>query len=325
MKQTRAQEQRFFPWAHEALGLELVIAAAQLDDRPVELADPRARLLDLCASWERARLELEVHVPKRIAKRVVAPDEREDPPLAVLVALRCTATHLRRRVARFDWDPSGRFALTCELLRAELAQVAELDAFLIRSRPLARPQPGVAARVGARLASARPWVLQIDEPAQRSGHFLDVQYRSFIHDPNIPVSQRAALYRLEIEREDPILYLNAELDRVRAVLDNKGTHGRRVRARELLYERIQAGVWTQLLVRVATRLADDGELAYPWEQAILAQWLPQLYPDAIDEAARIEQLRRDVHDLPGLLSNIDAVLQVSNALASCATKLVEEL
>lgn len=327
MKESRAQEQRFFPWAHEAQGIKLSILGGHLDAQSLEIVDPHSHSLDLSSPWQRAQLELEVRVPASVARRVVATHERDDPPLAVLVALRCARTHLRRRIARLGWEQgnAGCFELELELVRSEVADQVELDAFLIRSRALDRPTVGVAWRAGARLATARAWILQIDEGSQHSGNYLDVQYRSFARDPSIPPNHRAALYRLDLEREDPILYLNADHERVRTVLDSKGTSGRRARARELLYERIEGGVWTQLLLRASARLVEDDELVYAWERAILDQWLPRLYPDQVDDMARRDCLRRDYQQLPRLLTEIDAVMQVSGELASVATKLLDEL
>lgn len=327
MKESRAQQQRFFPWAHEANGIKLAIVGGQLDAQSLDIVDPHTHVLDLSASWQRAKLALEVRVPAAVATRVVAADEREQPPLAVLIALRCASTHLRRRVAYLPWQAgaSGCFEHALEIVRAELAEQAELDAYLIRSRSLNQPTAGVAWRAGARLASARAWTLQIDPSSQRGGNYLDVQYRSFARDPSIPAGQRAALYRLDFERDDAILYLNADHERVRSVLDSKATTGRRARARELLYERIEAGVWMQLILRASARLVEDGELVYAWERSILEQWLPRLYPEQVDDAARRDCLRRDYQQLPRLLTTIDAVTQVSGELATAATKLVDEL
>lgn len=327
MKQTGVREQRFFPWAHESQGLELSILGGQLDAQRLEVVDPHSHILDLSAAWQRARLVLEIRAPQSLFEQVLPSHEHADPPVAVLVAWRCVRTYLRRRVARLDWaqGDAGRFELALELDRDELADRVEVDAFLLRSRAESQPTPGFAARVGARLVTARPWILQIDEPVRRSGNYLDIQYRSFARELAIAPHHRTALYRLELEREDPILYLNADHEQVRAVLDNKGTRGRRARTRELLFERIESGVWTQMLVHSSARLAQDGELAYPWEQAILDQWLPRLYPDLVDDAARREALARDHRRLPQLLVEIDAALQAHGELGSIATKLAAEL
>ena len=327
MKQTRTQEQRFFPWTHEDHGLGLAIVGGTLDARRIEGIDRRSRVLDLTTSWERARLERELRARRRVVRRVVAKHERDRPPVAVLLALRCQATCLRRQIGLRDWAEGTNERLDFELVleREQLAGTVEIDAFLVRTEPLTGQGGGVASRRGARLASARPWIVQIDQPPARSGNYLDVQYRSFCSDPSVPASLHATLYRLDLERDDPILFLNADHTLVRAVLDNKGTRGRRPRVRELLYERIEAGVWSQLILRASARLVEDGELVYAWEHAILEQWLPRLYPDRADDASRRHALERDYPNLPGLLAKLDGVIQASGQLALTATKLVDEL
>jgi hypothetical protein len=327
VKQSRVQEVRFLPWAHESHALALSVLGGRLDGRTLELTDPRVQILDLSSPWQRARIELELRVPTRVLGRVLPEHEHADPRVEILISLRCDRTHLRRQVCLRRWSEgeSGRFAAALTIARDELAEQATLDAYLVRSQACSSPMPGVASRLGARLASARPWVLQIDEAPARAGSYLETQYRSFARDPSIPPSNRAALYRLELEREDPILYLNADHERVRAVLDAKGTTGRRARLRELVFERIVSGVWTQLVLRAAARAVEDGELAYAWEHAVLDQWLPRLYPEQADDEARRRCLHRDYQRLPTLLVELDGALQTSGELAEIATKLADEL
>ncbi|KIG19267.1 hypothetical protein DB30_03823 [Enhygromyxa salina] len=331
MKQTAASEQRFFPWVHEAHALKLAVLGGQLDaDTSVSVIDrldPRGHTVDLSAAWQRATLDLQLSVPSRVVTQVVGAHERDDPPLAILVALRCDRTRVRRQVGLLNWNQGsgGRFELTLELRRDEFADVAEIDAFVIRSRAATHDTPGVASLAGARLASARSWQLLIDKPIERAGNYLDIQYRSFAQEPSIPPPQRASLYRLDLAREDPILYLNADHEHVRAVLDAKGTTGPRARARELLFERIQAGVWTQLFLSASTRFVEDGDHAYAWERSVLDQWLVRLYPDEVDDAARRERLCHDHRQLPSLLVQLDAVIQVSGELAQLAAKLADEI
>ncbi|MCA9701156.1 MAG: hypothetical protein KC431_26785 [Myxococcales bacterium] len=324
MKLSRTQEQRFIPWVHEDHGLELRIIGGVVDNRPLE-GDLRGHVLDLSASWCRARLEFMVQVPTRVVRRVVAEHERDDPPLAVVVALRCDQTHLRQRVCLRDWQAHDPEPIVLELVRADLAGQVELSAFLIRTRPLEDAGAGVAAAVGVRLASARPYYLQIDEPAVHQGNYLDVQYRSFAVDPTLAAEQRSALYRLDLEREDPVLYLNTDYEPVRIILDGKGTHGARARTRDLLFERIEAGIWTQLLLQVSARLVEDGDLAYPWEQGLLEQWLPRLYPEAVDDDARKAQLELEYRRLPSLLARLDLAMQVFGGLGERAGKLAGDL
>lgn len=326
MKTSRTQEQRFLPWAHESQALTLAVIDAELDGQNL-VVEPRSQTIDLASEWSRARLELELTVPKRVLARVLAKPERARPPVAGLITLHCDKTHLRERVCMRPWTEmdAGRLRTTLTLARDDLAAVVSLDAFLVRSTPASEPVPGVASQPGARLASSRPLLLMIDEPPIHSGNYLDIQYRSFAQDPTLPASRQAALYRLELEREDPILYLNSDHERVRAAFDSKGTTGRRARMRDLVFERIACGVWSQLIVRAAARLVEDNELVYGWEQAVLDQWLTRLYPDQVDDDARHRCLERDYQRLPQLLQELDLTLQTSGDLAALANKLAEEL
>ncbi|NVB39846.1 hypothetical protein G6O69_18530 [Pseudenhygromyxa sp. WMMC2535] len=324
MKQSH--EQRFYPWAYEGHGLRLRVLGLSLDARPVELVEPNAASLELGGSWDHAALELELRAPRRLVRRLVAASEREAAPVAVLLTLRCPRTHLRRRVALEPWPSheGERFELPLALARHELAGLVELDAHLIRTAPLPAPleDARLASRPGTRLAASRTLTLIIDQPEVRAGNYLDVQYRRFSKDPSAPDSR--ALYRLELQNEAPILYLNAEHESLRATLDSKGTRGPRARVRDLVFERIAASVWTQLILRVSARLVEDGEPAYDWERAVLDQWLPRLYPEHQPDL-RQPHLERDYQELPALLTRLDALLQVEGKLATLATKLMDEL
>jgi hypothetical protein len=326
MKTSRTQEQRFLPWAYESQALTLAVVDVELDGHTL-VVEPRGQIIDLTSEWICARLQLELTVPNRVLERVITKPERASPPVSGLITLRCDKTHVRERVCLRPWAEAdaGRFRTTLTLARDDLATVASLDAFLVRSAAAIEPVPGVASQLGTRLATARPLLLMIDEPPIHSGNYLEIQYRSFDKDPTLPASRRPALYRLELEREDPILYLNSDHERVRAALDSKGTTGRRARMRDLVFERIAAGVWSQLIVRAAARVVEDGELVYAWEHAVLEQWLPRLYPDPIDDDSRHRCLERDYQQLPQLLHEIDLTLQTSGELAALATKLAEEL
>lgn len=327
---TRVQELRFAPWAQDPGGLVLELRALAVDGEPLEI-DPRAPLLELSGPWRRAVVRLQVEPSAGLCERIIPAHEREAPPLTVVASLRCDATHLRRCVGQLPWTaalpfvPFVPFEFEVELTRFELARSVELEAHVIRSIDARAPEPGYAPLAGARLASGRACVIQVDEARAGSGRYLDLQYKSFCADPRIAPHHRAALYRLELEREDPILYLNSDHTALRPILDSKGTRGRRVRLRELLYERVEAGAWAQLLIHVSERLVADGELTYPWQEAVLDRWLPRLYPTLSSEAERRERLLADYAVLDRLLAEIDAALQVHNGLAHEALRFVGEL
>lgn len=322
MKDTRAQELRFPPWAQDSAGLELEIHNLEIDGEPLEV-DPRASVIEIGGAWRSASLVARVLSRADLRTRVLPEHEREQPPLSVVLSSTCEATRLRRCAGLSPWAAVVDFEL--ELDREQLARIVELDAHVIRSSDARTPTPGYASLAGARLAGGRGCTIEVDEPRPVSGRYLELQYKSFADDPRIPPQQRSALYRLELDREDPILYLNADHTALRPILDSKGTRGRRVRLRELLYERVEAGAWSQLLIHTAERLVVDGELTYAWQEAVLDRWLPRLYPTLSADAERREQLIADFARLDRLLADIDALLQVENGLASEALRFVGEL
>src|SRR5690606_3367017 len=313
MKHTRVQQLRFPPWAQDPAGLELEIHNLEIDGEPLEV-DPRAAVIEIGGAWRSARLIARALSRADLCTRVLPEHEREQPPLSVVLSTRCEATRLRRCAGISPWAAVVDFDV--QLAREQLARTVELHAHVIRSSDAQSTTPGYASLAGARLASGRSCTIEVDEPRPVSGRYLELQYKSFADDPRIPPHQRGALYRLELDREDPILYLNADHTALRPILDSKGTRGRRVRLRELLYERVEAGAWSQLLIHTAARLVDDGELTYAWQEAVLDRWLPRLYPTLSSDAERREQLIADFTRLDRLLADIDAVLQVQNGLAS---------
>jgi hypothetical protein len=322
MSTTRVQELRFPPWAQDPAGLTLELRGLTVDGEPVEV-DPRAPQLELSGPWRSAVVRVHVEASAGLCERIVAPDEREEPPLTIVVTVRCDATRLRRGAGQAAWAQTVELDL--ELNRTELARTVEIGVHALRSTNALNPEPGYAHLAGARVASGRSCTIQVDEPRPGSGRYLELQYKSFNADPQIPHQHRPALYRLELDREDPILYLNADHAELRPILDSKGTRGRRVRLRELLYERVEAGAWTQLLIHVGERLVADGELTYAWQEAVLDRWLPRLYPTLNSAAEGRERLIADFAQLDRLLADIDATLQVQNGLATQALRFVEDL
>jgi hypothetical protein len=95
--------------------------------------------------------------------------------------------------------------------------------------------------------------------------------------------------------------------------------------RELFYDVISYGVWTQLFARAAQHLA-EGERVYEWEEAVLRELLPFLYPQKRDHAARVQALTEllDYGDWPLVMERLDAALQAKSDSSLHMAKLIEE-
>jgi len=185
--------------------------------------------------------------------------------------------------------------------------------------------PVFAARAGQRLASARSWSLSAGRPDASSGKFLDTRYARFCDDPRLcPFA--SAVYQLEIS-ERPILWINAEHGRVQTLLADRATRGWRARTRDLLFELISQAVWTQLFVHCALGLMSAGRLPGEWEESVLIELLPGLYPGQRSHELRLRAFSGDLDRglLVELLARLDASLQRRHSLADHASKLALEL
>ena len=246
--------------------------------------------------------------------------------LAVVIALRCDDTRLRRgvrvaapaggrrrRVPAATWtEPSCRGRPSWA--RSSSAQSAAQAGLA-----------GFAAAAGARLAETRPWELRVDRRRQpQPGVYLDVRYRNFNEDETIPKEHKENLYRLEIN-EHPILWLNSAHPGVTGILNSKGHVGKRAILRDVVYDLIVPVVWIRLFSHAADQLRRGEEAAYSWQDSVLDAAARLLVPTRKDTEDARERLEAELEDFPGLLERLDAALQAEHELAKHVVRLAEEL
>jgi hypothetical protein len=309
------------------------LLGCELDGRAGPEPQGEQRLLALDAEpWRRARVHYRVSVPERTLKSVLPPNERASRPAALLLTMRCAATRLRRGL-RIALAPRGGHALDGALVieRDECEGQLELVPYLVRETA-GGAAAGYARRPGERLASARPWLVRMQAAASVSGKFLDVRYRSFKEDALLATFQDN-VYRLECDQDAPVLWINADHDKVAAVLDERATTGRKARLRDVFYDLIAQGVWSQLFVRAVSDLhasehesEQHAESAYGWQDGVLREVLPFMFPASPGHAERVrELLRLRNDDLALLIDRLDAALQAKGQLAGHMNSLAEEL
>jgi hypothetical protein len=312
------RRERFLPYAYDRNALALEVIGCVRDDEP--LLGFEARTLELIGPWRRAEIEVGVTMPADLVSRLVPTAERRDPPVAVLVGLRCEATRLRRGEVLTIAEHRARG--TFVVRRDELAGTAEIHAWLVRTRPHLRRAAGFALAAGARLAHAPGWTLVLDRERSTTARGLDVQFKSFAADASIPVDERGNLYRLDSAQDEPILWLNLDHARIAEVLRSDGTRGRVARQRDVVFDRIIAGVRMQLVMRAALHACADGPV-YAWERAVLADILPRLYPQ-VPAADRLARLGADVVEPADLIGRLDDVLQAGERTAHAVSALLED-
>lgn len=316
-----SRRERFLPYRYARGGVELRVVACTLDGRTDVAPEDEAHVLDLEGRWTRAALALAVSVPEATLTHVL-PTGAPVSELEVAVVLRCPATLLRIG-ARVALPPPGAVApVELALVLDDLAGSAELVAYVVRATR--GSAPGYAAQRGARVADSRAWELRVDRPREPRGEHLDVRYRRFSEDATIPARDRKNLYALDLDQPSPILWLNADHERVAAVLDSRGTVGRHARLREAIYDHVAHAVWTQLFLKAAGDYVRNEETTYPWQDAVLDLLLRDVFPSVRRASDRRDELATAWDDLPSLLARLDAGLQRRNDLALHLTRLVEE-
>lgn len=327
MKRTAAtRRERFLPYRYARSGVALRVTGCVLDGEDMVEPDTEAHLVELDVPWNAATVQLELTVPAATLARVLpegqegggTPDETE-----LLLVLRCPSTFVRAGVrvpfARADVPVSTELALR----RDDLAGALHLQAFLVR-KSAGRRRRGFASRTSARLADSRAWELRVDCGREPRGEYLDVRYRRFSEDDAIPARDRKNLYALDVAEDAPILWINAEHERIAAILDSKGNVGRHARLREVFFDHIAHAVWTQLFLRAARHYVETEDTVFAWEDGVLDALLKDAYPEVRSAADRRDRLAEDWDDLPELLRRLDAGLQRRDDLAVHLTKLVEE-
>jgi hypothetical protein len=318
MSDASVRRERFLPYAYDRGTLALDLVRCTRDEEPLAIADPR--VLELYGEWRTAELELSAQVPAVLADKLVPSSERRDPPLAVLVGLRCAATRLRRGEVMRVVDGCARGTL--RLRRDELAESAELHAWLVRTKPHTRRTSGYATAAGARVAQASPWTVLVDRDESTAVRGLDVRFKSFAADPAIPLPERDNVWRLDCLADEPVLWLNLDHGPLAELLRAEGTRGQRARQRDVVFDRIVASVRTQLAMRAATNLLGEGPV-YAWETAVVTDLLPRLYPQ-LGAGERRDRLLQDARDPAELLGRIDDALQASERTAKAILALLEE-
>ena len=323
MQKAAARRERFLPYAYGRGELELRIVSCILDGEAAVPPDVGRRLLELDIPWTSGILTLEVGVTPSTTTRVLPASATAD-EVQILVKLHCPPTFLRSgrtsRIATFDAPCTVEF----EIARADLAEAAYLQAYLVRTQPL-EAAAGYGKVRGARLADSPSWELRIDRTREPRGEFLDLRYRRFSDDETIPPRDRRNLYRLELDPAAPVLLINADHERIAAVLDSKGTVGRYARLREVAFDSIAHSVWSQLFLYAARSYVElEEETLYSWQDAVLDGVLRDVFPEAASGADRRDRLVDEWGDLPGLMSRLDAALQQRNPLAAHLEKLLQE-
>ncbi|RMH40924.1 MAG: hypothetical protein D6689_12350 [Deltaproteobacteria bacterium] len=322
------KRQQFLPYRYDRFGVVATPERCAIDGaRTVTAVRADRHLVDLSAHrFDEATIEWRLDVPAALIDAVLPPGERADPPVAIVVAVRCPATRLRTAV-RIPWADvrDGKARAATRIRRGDARGSVDVVALAVRTRDASDAVDGYAMARGARLAGSRPWELRFDRLRDPRGAYLDVRYARFgdYGPPQFP--SPASLYQLDCDGDSPVLWLNLDHERVCEALDSNANVGTRAAIRDVLFDSIAHAVWTRLFVEAAEQVRDGDEPPFEWQRSVLERFLPALYPHCTDHAARVAALReeREQGDAGRVLDRLDAVLQEQLDVAVHAARLIE--
>jgi hypothetical protein len=335
MIETRRTTRRksFMPYRYDDRRLRLSITGYEVDgELHTDGLDETRQRVDLTQfdDWERVRFNLEVKLPEAVITEVFPEQERDSPPGALVVALSCDDTYQRKSQLITRHSLTGTTTETISVTSDGVRNKLTIEPFLVRTTVMETPEPGYATELGARLAGAREWEVAIDEQGGPSGTYLQIEYRSF-REWEYNGIEPDSVYYLDVDADpEPLLHLNSDHDRLKRVLDSDGTTGPRARMRDAVFYTISTQVWSQLFLRAASVVTEDGETPRAWQQGVLEQFLSKIYPER-DREATLAQIRATIHedgDPAALLQRADMAIQdgvTSRKLADVLAKLTAEV
>lgn len=303
---------RFMPYACAREGLKFRSVRAAVDGHARgELAS--GSLLTGGAEWQELTLAVQLELDPEVLGDALHAEEASRPPVALVLALRCREAFLSRAQRVTPADPAARlYECMLALQRDELRGEVSITPYLVRTSQGAR-RPGYAWRRGAWLATGEPWILHVDEPKPRVGDNLEVLRKRFSEAPEVPPSDRANWFFLQLDGGVPRLLLNDEHDELMRVLHDEAAKGRRAAARDALYDRLDAAVWPALLLYAARAWLDgEGDVA-PWQENVLRLWAKRLGAAKGELDVEVQRLAERATEMPAsFLLEVNAALQRSD-------------
>jgi hypothetical protein len=264
--------------------------------------------------WDEVTIGGTVEIPRKVFSGTLPREEREELPIELVVATRCSKTILRRGLSNDDHgisvDEEGEFQFSLTVERDDVRGEVEIKPYVVRAEHQSIDIE-YASRTGDRLASTDSWILEVDEQ-EEDGGFLHPRIEPFDRHDSFPDGEHLHYLHFE-DPSTPKLYLNANHGRLVDVLQNVGTRGADPRFRDVLYDYVEQSVWQQLLLRAASDIdAETGEVRHPWQEEVVELFEDELYPEIEDTEELRQKIAEDAasgDDLDILVHQIDLAIQ----------------
>ena len=330
MSGTARARRKLMPYSYQRFGIDCEVQNYELDsetrDGPIErqrqLVDATRR-----TEWSTIRLNLELQIPSDVIQTVFAETERDDPPAALIVVARCEDTYLRESKTIATDSIVGSHTAGTTLSRGRLRNRLTLTPYVVRTTD-GRNTNGYAHHIGSRLASSRSWEVVIDRNESSGGGYLGVEFDSFAKKDH--GAQKDQVYHLAVSGPEPTLFLNSDHEDIRSVLKHEGSTGTHARIRDVAFDVIGSGVWTELFVNAAADVDENGDAVYDWQTGVLEFLLEKMYPES-DMATALSEVRAGIqqgNNPSRVFNRLNAVLQTeayNRSLQDHLAKLIKEV
>jgi len=299
----------FFPYP---VGRHALLLTYEVQSDGLELGDGRRILATALPETGSVKVALTVSVQPGTLERVLPPAELENPPVAVVAAVRSVTSRQRQAVRLHSAD--GVWKGLLDIPKQDLYREISIEPVLLRTAP--GTDDAYADHLAAALAFRDRTTIEVDETPVRTGGFLEVKFDDFRESASPKRSaEPGLLYVLDTDRETPVLWLNEGVDELKAVMMATGPRGYNLRVRDAMFDTIVSQVWTSLLSLAVTNLAlliqeqreaeDDSDpleaLAADWQQRVISFWAPHLFAgtraEALDDVIAAASDRRLLADL----------------------------
>ncbi len=326
----------FFPYRFQPSGVTLKVKDVSLDGRVYsQLVRGDAGTVDLTAfpTWTTAEVEVDVEIASSMPESVLPKGEQAEKPWRVVV----TAVSLMGSARQVGWRQSERLAAVdgnninwsgkLRFNRSDTGVAIRLRAFVTRAQSPTLPLSGYANEPSMRLAQSEEWIIQIDPKSIPPGKAMRVDWVNFKTSQDARLNKTPdSLYFLDLDQDMPILYLNEDIQDFKAVLTKPGHTGSAAAIRDTLFRSIAQPVWLTLALVSATSHHEDESERPEWQQSVLKQIAPRIYPEESAEVA-VEKLLLDGRELQGqtlLLQRLIPVIENYLELKKTTTRLFKD-
>lgn len=325
---------RFFPYAFKEEAVAVEIVGLRIDGRDSwQLIDKNTSEIDLSNlnGWQKAMLTIKASITLDEQDALLHAGEELGNSVSAMLTAVCPSTRMRSSVELISATSPGEWSGTLTLESKDYDNSVDLLVHLVRSSEAGGSAPQRARRLGARLASAKPWKVHLTERSRIPGRSLPIEWCNFRVSTDQRLSCRPeSFYFLDLT-DGPKLLLNEEINEdVRQVLNSNAKVGRPAAIREILFNLLEQVIWISLATSSfysVKREGDEFEPELDWQRAVAVRFARELFPDMTDGTGlqRIAECVREPSLTSPLVESLAAAVEKMTSPVNGANKLVQAM